>query len=65
MKLTVENVNKILHKDWDPIGCGVPEDEYISYAKVVHNLLNHKCNEFIIGQYLLHIHQTLWKWFLQ
>lgn len=28
----IEAITKVLHKDWDPIGCGVPEDEYESYA---------------------------------
>ena len=25
-------VRAILHGDWDPIGCGVPEDEYDDYS---------------------------------
>ncbi|MDP3736766.1 MAG: hypothetical protein Q8R02_05225 [Hyphomonadaceae bacterium] len=32
-------VRKILHSDWDPIGCGVPEDEYDSYVWPVYALL--------------------------
>jgi hypothetical protein len=32
-------VNKILWKDWDPIGCGVPQDEYDSYVWPVVDLL--------------------------
>ncbi len=26
-------VNTILFEQWDPIGCGIPEDEYVSYVK--------------------------------
>jgi hypothetical protein len=32
-------INAILWKDWDPIGCGVPEDEYESYVWPVYKLL--------------------------
>ena len=31
----VLQVNQILWTEWDPIGCGVPDDEYRSYARVV------------------------------
>ena len=34
-----EQVQAILHRDWDPIGCGVPLDEYDSYAWPVLKLL--------------------------
>jgi len=32
-------INTILWRDWDPIGCGVPEDEYESYVWPVYQLL--------------------------
>lgn len=32
-------VRLILHRDWDPIGCGVPEDEYDSCVWPVYALL--------------------------
>jgi hypothetical protein len=32
-------VQAILHRDWDPIGCGVPLDEYDAYAWPVLKLL--------------------------
>ena len=31
-KAGFDKVRAILHTDWDPIGCGVPLDEYDSYA---------------------------------
>lgn len=34
-------IRKILHQDWDPIGCGVPEDEYDSYVWPVYDRLIH------------------------
>lgn len=32
-------INSILWTDWDPIGCGVPKDEYESYVWPVYKLL--------------------------
>ncbi len=42
-----KQVQGILHSDWDPIGCGVPLDEYDSYARRVPELLqrNAACEE--------------------
>ena len=31
-KAALGAVKRLLHRDWDPIGCGVPADEYDSYA---------------------------------
>lgn len=38
-KAEARAINAILWKDWDPIGCGVPEDEYKSYVWPVYKLL--------------------------
>lgn len=38
-KAETRKINTILWKDWDPIGCGVPEDEYWSYVWPVYKLL--------------------------
>ena len=38
-KAEARAINTILWKDWDPIGCGVPEDEYESYVWPVYKLL--------------------------
>ena len=35
----LRQVNAVLYRDWDPIGCGVPEDEYESFAEPVATLL--------------------------
>jgi hypothetical protein len=34
-----QRVNRILREDWDPIGCGVPDDEYATYAANVATLI--------------------------
>lgn len=39
VRATFKQVQAILHADWDPIGCGVPLDEYDSYAWSVIELL--------------------------
>ena len=38
-KAETRAINTILWQDWDPIGCGVPEDEYESYVWPVYKLL--------------------------
>jgi len=38
-KAETRAINTILWQDWDPIGCGVPEDEYWSYVWPVYTLL--------------------------
>lgn len=38
-KAETRAINTILWRDWDPIGCGVPEDEYHSYVWPVYKLL--------------------------
>jgi hypothetical protein len=39
MSVDFRSVRKILWEDWDPIGCGVPPDEYDDYAPQVIRLL--------------------------
>lgn len=59
--LLTEQVNTILYLYWDPIGCGVPSDEYEVYAHyiVTHFILNNKNdinNNFnLIASYLMMI----------
>ncbi len=38
-KAETRAINTILWQDWDPIGCGVPEDEYETYVWPVYKLL--------------------------
>jgi hypothetical protein len=41
VKPEIHAVSLWLHKNWDPIGCGVPEDEYDSYALPLYGMLVH------------------------
>lgn len=45
-------VQAILHRDWDPIGCGVPLDEYDSYAWPVLKLLQERAPRAEVESYL-------------
>ena len=38
-KAEARAINAILWRDWDPIGAGVPEDEYESYVWPIYKLL--------------------------
>lgn len=48
----LREINAILWRDWDPIGCGVPEDEYQSYAPEVVRLLTEGAPAGEIAAYL-------------
>ena len=45
-------IRTILHQDWDPIGCAVPEDEYDSYVWPVLGLLQEGALREVIADYL-------------
>jgi hypothetical protein len=38
-KADVDAIRSILMSEWDPIGCGVPDDEYDSYIPEIYNLM--------------------------
>ena len=38
-KSDVDAIRKILMSEWDPIGCGVPDDEYDSYIPRIYRLI--------------------------
>lgn len=52
LKAELRAVNTILWKDWDPIGCGVPEDEYESYAPDVLRLLKDNAGRATLAAHL-------------
>ena len=51
-RTTLEQVQAVLHADWDPIGCGVPLDEYDSYAWPVVRLLQQGAGQEAIARHL-------------
>ena len=38
-KADAKAINAILWQDWDPIGCGAPDDEYESYVWPLYKLM--------------------------
>lgn len=57
-KLSVFQINRILHREWDPIGVNNienTEDEYIGYANQVYHFLINKKGENSIFNYLLKV----------
>lgn len=51
-KSELRAINAVLWRDWDPIGCGVPEDEYTSYAPGVWRLLSEGADQFKLTAHL-------------
>jgi hypothetical protein len=45
-------IRAILHGEWDPIGCGVPTDEYDSYLWPVYAMLMRKAGRGEVEAYL-------------
>lgn len=52
VRTSFEEVQAILHGEWDPIGCGVPLDEYDSYAWPVLRLLMQGAPRGAVADYL-------------
>lgn len=52
MSVDFRSVRKILWEDWDPIGCGVPTDEYDDYAPHVVRLLIERKPREMVADYL-------------
>jgi len=51
----MSSIRTILWKDWDPIGCGVPGDEYDSYIPGVFRLLEQGADEFRLRAHLKNV----------
>jgi hypothetical protein len=45
-------VHDVLIHEWDPIGCGVPDDEYDSYLPGILRLLSVDADQVKIGSHL-------------
>ena len=52
MSADFRTVRKILWEDWDPIGCGVPADEYDDYVPQVLRLLIERKPREMLADYL-------------
>ncbi len=52
MSVTFRAVHVILWQDWDPIGCGVPDDEYDDYVPAVVAMLTQGKGRDDVAAYL-------------
>lgn len=41
-KANVDAIRSLLLAEWDPIGCGVPKDEYDSYIPSIYHLIERR-----------------------
>ena len=41
-KEDVDAIRRVLMSEWDPIDCGVPDDEYDGYIPVIYRLLQQR-----------------------
>ncbi len=51
----VNAIRRILIAEWDPIGCGVPDDEYDSYIPGIYRLMKGGADTYKLAQHLLHL----------
>jgi hypothetical protein len=52
-QLRLKEIQKILREDWDPIGGGVPDDEYDSYGAEIYSMfLNNLATKESLMNYL-------------
>ena len=52
-KADVNAVRTILMSEWDPIGCGVPDDEYDSYIPMIYRLMQARVRVEDLAAHLL------------
>jgi hypothetical protein len=57
-KAETRAINAILWKDWDPIGCGAPEDEYEGYVWPVYELLIDGQSRDAVAEHLRRVART-------
>jgi hypothetical protein len=48
----INAIRKVLTADWDPIGCGVPDDEYDSYIPGIHRLIQQEVVPDVLARHL-------------
>jgi hypothetical protein len=51
-KADVDAIRTILLTDWDPIGCGVPDDEYDSYIGGIYGLMQNGATAESLARHL-------------
>jgi hypothetical protein len=54
-KRLYKTISRLLWTDWDPIGCGVPEDEYDSYVPAILTMLMSGVDKHRLAEHLYEI----------
>ncbi len=54
-KEDVNAIRRVLISEWDPIGCGVPDDEYDSYIPVIYRLMQQRLSADELASHLTNI----------
>ncbi len=54
-KADVDAIRSIFMAEWDPIGCGVPDDEYDGYIPGVYHLIQARSTTEELAAHLLEI----------
>jgi hypothetical protein len=58
-KADVDAIRRVLMSDWDPIGCGVPDDEYDSYIPVIYRLMHSRVG---VADFASHLERLETEW---
>lgn len=51
-KADVDKIRQVLMSEWDPIGCGVPDDEYDSYIPKIYLLMQERVSVHELASHL-------------
>jgi hypothetical protein len=51
-KSDVDAIRRILMSEWDPIGCGVPDDEYDSYIGTIYRMMQERASIDVLAAQL-------------
>jgi hypothetical protein len=51
-KADVDAIRPILMSEWDPIGCGVPDDEYDLYIPAIYKLMQSRVSVEVLAALL-------------
>ncbi len=51
-KADVDEIRRVLMSEWDPIGCGVPEDEYDRYIPVIYHFMQEHVATEVLASHL-------------
>jgi hypothetical protein len=54
-KADVDAIRQVLMSEWDPIGCGVPDDEYDGYIPAIYHFMHARASVEELASHLQEI----------